>query len=262
MKKRILISFLCLIQIISASAHSGFALHKDDFYAVLGLEENAKVTAWMKQISSKMIDGYKGIELPEYGGLDFYNYLKQEFPGFKCKHRVLFHWGYNARPWNERLQAKADALPWGRNPDEVKRFQQALIKEQQRRNREANAMTEQLFGFASGGKDASYANAMISIVYDVHLIGDYTPDNKDFDGLQDFRSAVGDLINALRKLDDSRANPLVKKIQGISNDETISVHTRAENLLRLLSDEVPAFLKSAQDGALQRRFRKQGIFFR
>lgn len=262
MPKRLLVSFLCLIKIISGFAHSGFALHKEDFYAVLGLQENTGVTAWMKQISSKMIDGYKGVELPEYGGLDFYDYLKQEFPGFKCKHRVLFHWGYNSRPWNNQLQAKVDALPWGRNPDEVRRFQQALIKEQQRRNREANARTEQLFGFASGGSDAAYANSMISIVYDVHLIGDYTPDNKDLVGLQDFRSAVGDLINALRKLDNRLANPLIRKIQSISNDGTVPVQTRAERLLNLLSEEVPAFLKSAQNGALQRRFRNNGIFFK
>lgn len=260
-KATIILIAICSMLHINCMAHSGFDLHKADFYAVLGFEENPKVTAWMRQISSKMIDGYKGVELPEYNGLDFYNYLKTEFPGFKCKHRLLFHWGYNSRPWNDGLQAKVDALPWGRNPEEVKRFQQAIINEQQRRNREANAMTETLFGFASGGKDAAYANAMISIVYDVHLIGDYTPDNKDFDGVQDISSVIGDLINAIRRIDETEGRQLIKSIQSASQKQ-VPVQEKAENLLDILRTEMPSFLQKAQDGSLKRRFAKQGIRFR
>ncbi len=252
---------MCSLMNIGAYAHSGFDLHKADFYAVLGFEDNAKVTAWMRQISSKMIDGYKGVELPQYGGMDFYNYLKAEFPGFKCKHRLLFHWGYNSRPWNEGLQAKADALPWGRNPDELQRFKQTIANEQQRRNREANAMTEKLFGFASSGKDASYANAMISIVYDVHLLGDYTPDNKDFDGVQDFSSVVGDLINAIRKIDEAQGKALVKSIQTASKQQQ-PVQQKAVAMLEILRQEMPEFLQKAQGGSLKRRLAKQGIIFK
>ncbi len=260
-KATIILIAICSMLHINCMAHSGFDLHKADFYAVLGFEENQKVTAWMRQISSKMIDGYKGVELPEYNGLDFYNYLKTEFPGFKCKHRLLFHWGYNSRPWNEGLQAKVDALPWGRNPEEVKRFQQAIVNEQQRRNKEANAMTETLFGFASGGKDAAYANAMISIVYDVHLIGDYTPDNKDFDGVQDISSVIGDLINAIRRIDETEGRQLIKSIQSASQKQ-VPVQEKAENLLDILRTEMPSFLQKAQDGSLKRRFAKQGIRFK
>lgn len=256
------VAFLASIflSVLSVSAHSGFDLHKADFYAVLGLREHPDVTAWMKQISSKMIDGYKGVPLPEYGGLDFYNYLKAEFPGFKCKHRVLFHWGYNSRPWNDELQAKADALPWGRDPKELERFRRTIASEQQRRNREANAMTEELFGFASGGKDASYANAMISIVYDVHLIGDYTPDNRDLDGVQDFESVVGDLVNAVRRLDEEGGKHLIKCIRSLSAED-IPVQEKAAMLMGLLTDEMPDFLRQAQGGALKRRFEKRGIEF-
>lgn len=261
--KRKIIAILFVLGIMvsgKVEAHSGFELHKADFYAVLGFEENAKVTAWMRQISSKMIDGYRGVELPEYNGLNFYDYLKAEFPGFKCKHRLLFHWGYNSSPWNDKLQAKADALKW--DAAELQRFKNALIKEQKRRNFEANAMTEQLFGFASGGRDASYANAMISIVYDVHLLGDYTPDNKDFDGVQDFGAVVGDLINSVRKLDDKRSKELIRKIRAASLATDKSVNIRAENIIAILSDEFPRFLKSARDGSLARRFQARGISFR
>lgn len=256
-----IVIIICSMLQVNCRAHSGFEQHKADMYAVLGFEENPQVTAWMRQISSKMIDGYRGIALPEYNGLDFYNYLKSEFPGFKCKHRLLFHWGYNSRPWNDDLQAKVDALPWGDAPAEVSRFKQVIVNEQQRRNREANEMTEKLFGFASGGKDAAYANAMISIIYDVHLIGDYTPDNKDLDGVQEMNSVIGDLINAIRRLDGIRGRQLVKKIQTASREE-ITVQEKAVKLLELLSTDMPSFLQKAQGGSLKRRFAQNGITFK
>lgn len=264
--KNTVISILLFLSALSAAARSGFDLHKADFYAVLGFEENAKVTAWMRQISSSMIDNYRGPELPEYGGENFYNWLKSEFPGFKCKHRLLFHWGYNSRPWSDELQAKVDALPWGSDDAEVKRFQKALVDEQQRRNREANAATERLFGFASGGVEASWANAMISILYDTHLLGDYLPppDNSDFDGLQNFSSVVGDLINAIRKIDANlpEAKQLVKDIQRIANNTGNSVHIRAQQLIGHLSENLPQVLAKARSDALKRRFHAAGIEFR
>lgn len=62
---------------------------------------------------------------------------------------------------------------------------------------------------------------MISVVYDVHLIGDYTLDNRDFDGVQD----------------------------------------RASQLLEFLSQEFPSFLKNAQNGSLARCFARKSIRF-
>ncbi len=122
-------------------------------------------------------------------------------------------------------------------------------------------MTEKLFGFASSGKDASYANAMISIVYDVHLLGDYTPDNKDFDGVQDFSSVVGDLINAIRKIDEAQGKALVKSIQTASRQQ-LPVQQKAAGMLEILQREMPEFLQKAQGGTLKRRFAKQGIIFK
>ncbi len=122
-------------------------------------------------------------------------------------------------------------------------------------------MTEKLFGFASSGKDASYANAMISIVYDVHLLGDYTPDNKDFDGVQDFSSVVGDLINAIRKIDEAQGKALVKSIQTASKQQQ-PVQQKAVAMLEILRQEMPEFLQKAQGGSLKRRLAKQGIIFK
>ncbi len=113
-------------------------------------------------------------------------------------------------------------------------------------------MTEKLFGFASSGKDASYANAMISIVYDVHLLGDYTPD---------ISSVVGDLINAIRKIDEAQGKALVKSIQTASRQQ-LPVQQKAAGMLEILQREMPEFLQKAQGGTLKRRFAKQGIIFK
>lgn len=247
---------------LSAAAHSGFALHKADFYAVLGWEEDARVTAWMRAISSSMIDNYKGQEREVYGGLNFYDYLKADFPGFKCKHRLLFHWGYNSQPWSEALQRKVAALPWGGDSAEVGRFKRALAREQQYRNVVANKMTEELFGFASGGRDAAMANAMVSVVYDVHILGDYTPDNSDREGLQSFASVVGDLINAVRRIDAQSSAALIKDIKAVANDATLTVPERSERLLAYLTTHFPEFLKKAQSGSLKRRIERRGIRFK
>lgn len=234
--------------------HASFALHRADMYEVLGVEESRQVDGWLHYISSSMIDNYKGEPRDEYGGLCFYDFLKTRFEGFKCQHRLLFHWGYNARPWNKELERKIERLPWSENKAEVDSFWNTLRYEQRMRNRIANAMTEDLFGLAHGGKEARLANALISIVYDVHIIGDYMTDNRNLRGLQEMGSVVGDLINALRRIDAEAAKPLVKELQTVSNaryevtagqalEKITAEQVKADAIMAVLKRLVPVFLK-------------------
>lgn len=259
----LLVLLLSILSETTATAHSSFDEHKNDFYSVLGFNENTRLTEWMRIISSDMIDKHRGPERAEYGGLNFYDYLKHRFPGFKCKHRLLFHWGYNSRPWTPALERKVMALSWSDNPENVKLFQDALVYEQKLRNAKANEYTEQLFDLSSSGAEAKLANALVSIVYDTHILGDYTPDNTDLEGLQSFPSVVGDIINSIRKIDADlpAAKLLVKTIQTTANDQSLTVPDRATRLLSILSDSLPDVLASAHDGAIARRFAKQGITF-
>lgn len=255
---------ICTAGLLSLTgyAHGSHSQHRRDMYDVLQFEAHPQLDAWMKYVSSEMIDGYKGSPREEYGGLCFYDNLKSGFPGFACKHRLLFHWGYNAEPWTEQLAARVSKCSWSKNPDEVKRFRQALVYEQKMRNQVANALTEKTFGFAGGGKDAAFANAMISVIYDVHIIGDYTPDNSDMDGLMSFDSAVGDLIDAIRKLDAKAGNKLIKKIKKTSRIAEMKGECKATAVLELLKKDFAPFLKSAQRGSLARRFKASGYSFR
>jgi len=254
--RQFILSTLLLLQCLFLHAHGSFSEHRADFYAVLPFCQSQEIDAWMKCISSDMIDNYRGVIRPEFDGLNFYDYLKEKYPPFKCRHRALFHWGFNSTPWTNHLQEKVEGYGW--DLETIESFKDEIRKEQQRRNFTANEMTEKLFGYSSGGRDAAYANAMISIVYDIHLIGDYTSDNTDMDDLQLFTSTVGDLINSLRKLDDTQSRDFIKNIQKkVNTDEDIQ--TRADNLMQLLYSDGPAFFKKAQGGSLASRWKNQGI---
>lgn len=263
-KRKLFALILFGLSIISAQAKSfnGEYSHKIDFYDVLGLQENAAVTEWMKFISYDMMDAvYNAKPCAEYGGLNFYNYLKSEFPTFKCKHRFLFHWGFNSRPWSKELEEQIKRCYWYQDSSELARFKQCFVIEQKRRNGIANKKTEEVFGFASGGKDASYANAIISIVYDTHLLGDYVPTNTDLEGLQDLNSVVGDIINSARKIDYEMSKTLVQRLSSV-NKLNLNIQYKAELLLNILKEEFPCILSGAQDGILVKRFQKKGIYFR
>lgn len=203
--KRILTFFCALLLLQPLSwGHPSWQIHVKEMYSVFPfaldysgsiVPENKPISDWLKTISSDLIDKYKGVPMEEFGGRTFYEYIGSEFD-FHCKHRLLFHWGYNSNPWSEALSTKAAYL----SPSEFERLQEAFRVEQKRRNALANAITEKTFGFASGGTEASWANALISIAYDVHLLGDYTPeDNSDFDGVTPPGAVAGDVINTLSR---------------------------------------------------------------
>ena len=223
--------------------------------------ENKAIEEWLGMITSDLIDNYWGKETPEFGGRCFYDYLKEEF-GFRCKHRLLFHWGFNSRPWSDALEEKISHYNWYNSPAAVDRFKKAFITEQARRNRQANEWTERVFGLSSGGKEASWANALVSIVYDVHLLGDYViDDNRDFDGVTPPSKVAGDIVNSLRKLDAVQSKSLEKAISRIvesAEDE----HKSASLLIKLLQEKLPIFILTAENGALKKRFEQSGYMFK
>lgn len=261
LRKYVLIALLLLLCPILSSAHGSWEQHADDMYEVLGLERNEKLTNWMRFVSSVLIDNNNADCAFSDNGepFDFYAYLKEKYPGFQCKHRLLFHWGYNSRPWSLYLQDKVEGYGW--SDTMIKSFQADLIAEQKRRNGFANHYTEDVFSLEHAGKEARVARVLISIVYDVHLLGDYEPDNTDLDGLQDISSVVGDLINNINALDKSNGSVLCKQLKKISQSQEYGVQEKASALLRLLKDYFGDFLKVAQDGNVANHLSKHGFFF-
>lgn len=261
LRREVVIVLLLIISHVSSLAHASWEQHADDMYEVLGLKRNEKLTDWMRFVSSVLIDNYNTDYAFSDNGepFDFYMYLKDKYPGFQCKHRLLFHWGYNSRPWSPYLQEKVISNGWSESM--IRDFQADLIAEQKRRNSFANYYTENVFGFAHGGKEARVARGIISIVYDVHLLGDYEPDNTDLDGLQDLGSIVGDIINNINVLDKQNGSALSKKIKKISQDSNLGVQDKAASLMSILKEKFNDFLRTAEGGNIANHLNKQGFFF-
>ena len=257
-KKLILLAVFVCLRCVYAFGHGSCEAHVADFYDVFGFEYNDSLSAWMRHLSSNVIDQYNGegeyVIDGEVRVMGFYDYLKAKYEPFKCKHRVLFHWGYNSLPWTDYLQEKVEGYGW--DSLKISEFKRELITEQKRRNGKANAMTEDVFGFAHGGKEARLARAIVSIAYDVHLIGDYTPDNSDMDGLCTFESVIGDLINNLRVIDNSGTKTLVKQIQSVSRTDD-DVQIRAQEIMYLLKENLRIILAKHNDSRISGRITKE-----
>lgn len=113
-------------------------------------------------------------------------------------------------------------------------FKSEFKDEQKRRNRLVNQKTEELFGFASGGRDAQYANFFASMAYNIHLIGDYLSDyNSDLDGLQDINEIIGLIIIDIQRMDKKRGKALQKGITNI-NKRYSDPQKKADELMEYL----------------------------
>ncbi len=222
------------------------------------VSENKEIEAWLRLITSDLIDNYKGVPMPEFGDRTFYQYAGDEFD-FHCKHRLLFHWGFNSEPWSDALEERLSKCPWYPDGQKKDAFRKALTLEQARRNRAANEAAERLFGFASEGKEAAWANGILAIVYDVHLLGDWNPeDNSDFDGVTEPSAIAADIMNALRRIDSRTSGRLEKELKKLVRKEK-DRNRLSVLIVGLLQERLPAFILSSNYGALELRFKKSGF---
>ena len=253
-----LIVFITMLMPQILYAHGSFEEHKNDMYRVLGFQRHPQITEWMKFISSEMIDK-----------LDYHYKLSELHPGFTCKgpnlHRLLFHWGYNAEPWNTSLELRVReyARKVSLNEDSlVKVFKTEIKEEQKQRNKEMNRMTENLFGFSSRGRDAARANFFVAIVYDVHLLGDYTEDNTNFDGLASFDRIVKDIVDRITILNpsDTKGKAIVANLHRIERNSRLLRAEKAQLVIDYLSKTLPDFIMTVEEGSIYRRLQKKGFF--
>lgn len=257
----LLIGFCIILSPNKCFGHPNKSTHAYEIMSALGFEYNQSIYDWLCFISSDMIDKHQ----------PFYSELCRKFPGFKCKHRLLFHWNYNGMPWTPGLEGRVLAYTRGKYgsenyrkefPGMKERFLAVLRKEQKNRNGKINAMTEQLFKFSPSGKDASFANFFAAMAYDLHILGDYTSkDNSDLDGLVDFNVLVGGIIQSINRLDSKQGKGLVKKIKVASAKSNKNVQFMADDVMNILQSDLPLFIMKAQDGSIKRRLEKQGYKF-
>lgn len=255
---RIYISLLACLPLLYSMplfAHGSYDEHCSEMVAVFGFVPDSKLNDWAKFISSDMIDNHE----------PFYSSLKQRHPGFKCKHRLLFHWGYNSRPWSDILERRilkyCNEVGAQSPSDTLLLFQQELRAEQKRRNGLVNAKTEKTFGFDSGGTDAMYANRMASMAYNIHLLGDYMSDNSDLEGLVGISSLIGAIVTDIRTIDPGASKDIIKGITEINKSEP-NEQLKADRLMAYLLIEFPKFFRQAREGSIARKLEAKGYKFR
>ncbi len=249
-----------LMMPVKSYAHPSKYSHANEIIAALGFDYNQDIYDWLCYISSDMIDKHE----------PFYSRLKADFPGFTCKHRLLFHWNFNGIPWTPGLESKVVAYTrakYGSEKyrDHISEMKEAFLirlrKEQKRRNGLINKKTEQLFGFASGGRDASYANFFAAMAYDLHLLGDYTSgDNSDLNGLVGFETLINGLIGSINRLDAKQGKLLTKSIKRACSTNK-DIQLKADDVMEIMNKMLPTFIKNAQDGSIKRRLEKRGFIF-
>lgn len=254
--------FLCLSS-IAAFPHGG-ERHMYDMMAVLGLDMNTpedpnhpnkKAKKWCKYITNDLIDNSSFHD-------KLYNKYGISFRGAQL-HRYLFHWGYDAKPWSAAIESKIiQQAPKTNYTSEylIEHIKSDLREEQSRRNRSLNAKTEELFGFAHGGKEGKYARFFAAMAYNIHILGDYESVNTVFAGLCNLDDLIGMLVIEIRNFDKNNCTKIIKGITDINN--TIKDNQKkADKLMEYLKTTLPLFISQAHDGRIKRRLEKRGFKF-
>lgn len=264
MKRLLLVIIYSLIYSTIVLAHSSFIQHCEDMMDVFGFEYNLKLfsrskdtksnKSWTKFISSDMIDN-----------TEFHRQLERRHPKFHIAnpnyHRMLFHWGYNVEPWSPYLERHIRTYCRLNNIDKestISAFKAEIKAEQKKRNRKINEVTENVFGFAHGGKDAKYAQFFASMAYNIHLLGDQQRGNKVFIGVAHTNNLIEQIILSLRMLDSSKSKPIEKGLT-LLNKKYSDQHLKADAVMLYLKQTIPGFIKTAQNGSIYRRLEKNGF---
>ncbi len=134
--------------------------------------------------------------------------LTTEFPEFrwgKDGHRVLFHWGFNVLASNYPPLQERVARSFGNNTERIQAFYKVVLDEQIKRNGLLIGKITEVTGLQS-----EPARAMATLVWDVHILADYTTSAKK--GLPKLDILCRDISEAgIGRLQPAREDPALKK---------------------------------------------------
>lgn len=134
-----------------------------------------------------------------------------------------------------------------------------MVTEQKRRNKSLNSKTEELFGFAHGGRDAAFARFFAAMAYNIHLLGDYESANSIFDGLCGLNNLIGMIVVEIRNLDNKASKEIIKGITQINNTVKDD-QEKTDKLMAYLKVNLPKFISKAQNGSIKRRLEKKDFY--
>ena len=180
------------------------------------------------------------------------NKIRNVVPNFswgEYSHRLFFHWGFNGDPRKSEAIIKC-LKKCNATPVEESKVWDLILAEQKERNRELidsvlNALTEKTGKIRPISREQ--VNAIVSIGYDVHLLGDFisgVPDTQS--SLLPLDSIVADLVSATLNIDgkDHKVRNTIKKelndAKGAGNSSQ-----QAQEMLNVLEKNMPKLLKSS-----------------
>lgn len=224
--------------------------HETDAYSVFPFERSIEITNWFEAV-------HKTIDYPYNayfkGARDFPH---QKFSWGSYGHRLFFHWGFNGRPWTPQIQERVELCKWDNKTIEA--FKNKLIAEQARRNKIIMTETSKALKLGMSGHLRDYTNAFASLLYDTHLLGDYT--TTKIEPLLDLNLVIDDIKSALyRKLKGGKQALQINKTLDSYKIKYIDPRVRAAKVLELMQKEVPSLILSVQYGYFKKHFEKCGI---
>ncbi len=249
--KNILLLTVFLAMFVSVSAKSFLrgeaGGHEADAYSVLPFKESTAISDWLEAV-------HKTIDVP------YNSYFKglrdaphQKFSWGKYGHRIFFHWGFNGKPWSPQIEEKVLQCHWDAATTES--FKRKLVEEQARRNRFVMERTSETLQLGMSGTLREYSNGFASLVYDTHLLGDYSTTQKA--PLQDLNSVIDDIKTALyRKLKGGNTALAINKRLDLTKTLYTDPEVRAKKVLEILKEDVPEMILNAQDGYFRKHFKE------
>ena len=210
-------------------------VHNEEIFSVFGigpqdLEIRARLDRTL-QIFADQIDH-------DYAGL--YAKVKQavlpyHFSWGKYTHRIFFHWGFNGDP--RKSAPLQECFHKATNDSSlIEKGFQIILEEQARRNRRMQA------GVARLGASPTHQKAIATIIYDIHIIGDYIEGSPDAqralppidDVVEDIIKHGVNMFDCNRELKRNFAKELRNALKTSSNPTM-----RGNAVLRVMVQRVP-----------------------
>lgn len=229
----------------------GYEEHRQDVCDCLGYE---RATFEAKSTFDEIIKYFYQIELDQYpygAGpritrvRDGFRKYVPEFTTGNYSHRIVFHNGFKTGSQFYRLSlAMRLQLTKAMRGDGWHQFEPQLLSIFQNEQTAFCKSVECRFRSTYGAiiTDEEQRKALIRIIYDIHLLGDYKESANDYTQgcLLDYFELEDDLCEAIRNLGCGRTKSLEYKIKHTSSSDNAQ---RANHVLKVLKEEMPSLIK-------------------
>ena len=90
-------------------------------------------------------------------------------------------------------------------------------------------------------------------------------DNRNLNGLVEFKTLIGGIITSINRLDSRKGKSIVKSINAVlalpDDGSSASIQEKADKIMEIIQKELPEFIKNAENGSIKRRLEKRGFKF-